>query len=287
VTVALGATEGGAASRPNSRIVFHGFQTVREIAASGGHARTLDEETGGNGAHTPRVVDVAVPDSGRRIAAVVQKFVDVGGSLALVSKVLTFRGDGSHRNVRIGPFGDESIRTVAISADSRFIAFDRNGDLYIARTGRGPMHRILQNHIQAPAFSPSGERIAFEQNNAGNQDIWVVNRNGSGLRRLTSSPADETDPVFSPDGHLIAFSSDMAGGEVRIMRADGSAVRSIVRTGADEFAHPDFSPGGGSFVFSGKRNHRFRFFTIRINGSNRRIVSRGVGGRGPQWARRP
>ena len=284
---AIGATQVGAADSPNTRIVFHGYDNIREIRANGGNARTLDRETGGGGALAPIVSDVAVPDSGRRIVAVVQKNADLGRSLVPVSKILLFRGDGTHRSVRFGPFGDEVIRTIAISADSRFIAFDRSGDLYVARTGRGPMRRILEGRIQAPAFSPNGQKIAFEQNTSGNQDIYVINRDGSGLRRLTSGEEDETDPVFSPNGRLIAFARDTAGGEVRIMRANGSADRTIVRTGAGELTHPDFSPGGGSLVFIGKRSGSFRLFTIRTNGANRRIVNREVAAKGPQWVRRP
>jgi TolB protein len=188
--------------------------------------------------------------------------------------------------VRFGPFGDEVIRTVAISADSRFIAFDRNGDLYVARTGRGPMRRIAVDRIQAPAFSPDGERIVFEQNNSGNQDIWMIKTDGSDMRRLTSSNADETDPVFSPNGRLIAFGADVDGGQVRLMRPNGSRVRTVVRSGASELTHPDFSPGGNALVFIGRREGSFRLFTVRIDGSNRRIVSRTVGAKGPQWARR-
>jgi len=281
-----GATQVGADTSPNTRIVFHGFDNIREIGANGGNARTLDRETGGGGALAPQVKDVGVPDSGRRIVAVVQKNADLGRSLVTVSKVLLFRGDGTHRTVRFGPFGDEVIRTIAISADSRFIAFDRNGDLYVARTGRGAMRRIAQTRIQAPAFSPDGERIAFEQNNSGDQNIWVINRDGSGLRQLTSSGADETDPVFSPNGRLIAFGSDVDGGQVRLMRADGSRVRTVTRSGAFELTHPDFSPGGNSLVFIGRREGSFRLFTIRTDGSNRRIVSRTVGAKGPQWVRR-
>ena len=283
--VVFGASQVGAATSSHTRLVFHGFTNVREMGINGGQVRTLDQETGGGGALSPVVSDVSAPDSGRRIVAVVQKNADVGRGLVPVSKILTFLGDGTQRRVRFGPFGDEVIRTVAISADSRFIAFDRQGDLYVARTGRGPMRRVLSGRIQAPNFSPDGRKIVFEQNTSGNQDIYVVNRDGSGLRQLTSGEADETDPVYSPDGRLIAFASDTGGGEVRIMRANGSAERTVVRTGAGELTHPDFSPGGGSLAFSGKREGRFRFFTIRIDGSNRRIVNRAVGGKGPQRVR--
>jgi tricorn protease len=42
-------------------------------------------------------------------------------------------------------------------------------------------------------------------------DLWVADRAGGQARRLTSTPAVESDPHFSPDGRQIAFSSNRSG----------------------------------------------------------------------------
>ncbi|MCC6772115.1 MAG: PD40 domain-containing protein [Gemmatimonadaceae bacterium] len=55
--------------------------------------------------------------------------------------------------------------------------------------------------------SPSATEIAFEYG----ADIWVVHRTGGTARRITSTPAVESDPHFSPDGQWVAFTSDRAG----------------------------------------------------------------------------
>ena len=52
----------------------------------------------------------------------------------------------------------------------------------------------------APAFSPDGKRIAYASNRSGNMEIWVANADGSGARKLTSSPATDTAPSWSPTG---------------------------------------------------------------------------------------
>ena len=53
-------------------------------------------------------------------------------------------------------------------------------------------------------------------------DIWVASRAGGEARRLTSTPAVESDPHFSPDGRQIAFTSDRSGTPaVYVMSVEG------------------------------------------------------------------
>ncbi|MEM1125446.1 MAG: PDZ domain-containing protein [Bacteroidota bacterium] len=42
-------------------------------------------------------------------------------------------------------------------------------------------------------------------------DLWAVGRQGGTARRLTSTPAVESNPQLSPDGRLVAFTSDRSG----------------------------------------------------------------------------
>ena len=59
-------------------------------------------------------------------------------------------------------------------------------------------------------------------------DLWIVNSDGSGLRRLTSFYEDLPMAAFAPDGKQVAV---MGLGGIYMMEADGSRLRRIDPTG--------------------------------------------------------
>lgn len=61
----------------------------------------------------------------------------------------------------------------------------------------------------APAWSPDGTRIAFHSHRQDdNWDLYVMNRDGTDIRRLTDSAMTDCTPVWSPDGRYLAFRSN-------------------------------------------------------------------------------
>ena len=79
-----------------------------------------------------------------------------------------------------------------------------------------------------PAFSPDGRQIAFNSNRDNNNDIYVVNVDGTGLRRLTNNPAIDTSPTWSPNSQQIAFTSDRTGTpQIYLIGADGTGMRRL------------------------------------------------------------
>jgi Tol biopolymer transport system component len=74
-----------------------------------------------------------------------------------------------------------------------------------------------------PGFSADGTTIAFASSRTGNGDIYVMNANGSGQTRRTTSAAIDSSPDWSGAGTKIAFASRRDSNfEIYSMNTDGS-----------------------------------------------------------------
>jgi TolB protein len=71
-------------------------------------------------------------------------------------------------------------------------------------------------------------KIAFYSTRDGREDIYVVDADGTNLRRLTDGNAGGLCPTFSPDGRQIAFLSRRDGNEeIYVMDVGGRNVRRL------------------------------------------------------------
>ena len=101
-----------------------------------------------------------------------------------------------------------------VSADGRWIVISSlrhspNPDIYIKQVTGATATRLTSDpasEIQ-PAFSPSGDKVAYASNRANNWDIWVVGVDGSNCVQLTTSPSNDIHPSWSPDGKQIVYCS--------------------------------------------------------------------------------
>jgi len=74
-----------------------------------------------------------------------------------------------------------------------------------------------------PIYSPNGLKIAFISTHDGDPEIFVMNADGTGLKKLTDNADVDAAPSWSPDGGKIVFTSDRGGSfELYRMNADGS-----------------------------------------------------------------
>ena len=112
-------------------------------------------------------------------------------------------------------------------------SFSTFQDLVISWLYKGvrdePTHGSPSNQNYLPAWSPDGSKIAFTSNRDGNPEIYVMNRDGSGLRRMTNNPAIDVTPTWSPNGNQIAWVSDRTGNpKIYVMNVDGTGQRMLI-----------------------------------------------------------
>jgi TolB protein len=97
-----------------------------------------------------------------------------------------------------------------------------------ARAPMTPARGTTEAQNFLPAWSPDGTKIAFMSNRDGNNEIYIVNRDGTGLRRITNHPGADATPTWSPSGNQIAFTSDRTGPpQVYIVNIDGTGLQRI------------------------------------------------------------
>ena len=181
--------------------------------------------------------------------------VKVGGGLYLIS---------ARRGQSRSLLGRAVVEDPDWSPRGGAIAFARrqgaaSWDLYTITPGGRGLHRITHSRAQelAPDWSPDGRRIAFQrQDPSGAWSIYVMRSNGSGVRRLVAGTSvhNVEQPAWSPDGHSIAFVAvTLRGTRIEVARIGASQGPNPITGPSLQAADPDWSPGGGRIVFSGKR----------------------------------
>ena len=183
-------------------------------------------------------------------------------------RIVTSRLDGSGQKVVFAP-GDASVWRPDWSKDGQWIACTV-GPTFAKPSARGDIWKFRPDGSEAinltgkmggnngfPHFSPDGRRIVFRSGRDGNHEIYLMNADGTGARRLTDNEATDTMPAFSPDGKQIAFTSNR-GGDYEIytldIGADGKPGKLHRITHSPGFdTHRGYSPDGKWLVFASQR----------------------------------
>jgi len=188
---------------------------------------------------------------------------------------------------RVMAFGCLLLCASSVAGDAATV---RNGDLLYVRPLGGnapPWGRLFVSapdgsaarditapgilDVQGAAWSPDGRRIAISALPDGGTapEIFLLDANGGGLRRLTNNHLSDRQPAWSPDGHSIAFASARTGlFQIYSMRADGSRQRRLTDQ-AEDCETPAWSPNGRWIVASCELGW-WKLIRLRPNGSDER-----------------
>ena len=142
----------------------------------------------------------------------------------------------------------------------------------------------------APSFSPDGRQVTFESDRGGAQQIYTMNADGSGVKRISFGQGRYATPVWSPRGDFIAFTKLHQGQfYIGVMRPDGSGERLLTESFLVE--GPTWAPNGRVLMFFRQtpaddqgRGGTSKLYSIDITGHNERELVTPTDASDPAWS---
>ena len=131
-------------------------------------------------------------ETGKRTARLIRSNVDANyEELRLLYSQCAFSPDGELLAFTAQQRGKDVLYLLDVKSRKTYKRFDLN----------------LES-VTGPSWSPDGKRIVFSGSSGGITDLYVVNADGSEIRRLTNDKFGDLQPQWSPDGRTIAFATD-------------------------------------------------------------------------------
>lgn len=175
---------------------------------------------------------------------------------------------------RWSPLGNEIALTIS--------SLHGNSELYIMNISTRKLRRLTNNSRidVSPTWSPDGKRIAFVSDRAGNTHIYVVQSDGTNIKRLTFKGKNES-PAWSPKGDKIAFARSVNGNlDIWVMNPDGTQQRRLTSDSHDD-EHPSWASNGRHIAFKSDRGGYSAIYIMRAGGTNVFEVTKGSN---PSWS---
>ena len=211
------------------------------------------------------------------------------GQQACCGEIMLIRPDGSRReqltNDQVGyagPVVSPDGQSIAVAS---YLGGSWNGIYLLDRFGKGRTKLVGHSHFDTtPAWSPDGTKLAFGSDLPGPYGdygrIFIVNRDGTGLRQLTPETTDYTNdggPSWSPDGTRLVFTRN---GELFLINADGTG---LISTGVSG-EYPAWSPDGTQIAYGSNGAGYLGLFAMDLSYRPRRLTIPVVADQIPRWS---
>jgi PKD repeat protein len=122
--------------------------------------------------------------------------------------------------------------------------------------------------VEAAVVTPPSGDIALTVDVGGNNEIFLINADGTGGTNITNNGANDRDPVWSPDGSKIAFVSNRNGAsDIFVYTLADQSLQTLTQA-AGENINPAWRGDGSQIIFSSNRDGTYDLFAMNADGSN-------------------
>lgn len=154
-------------------------------------------------------------------------------------------------------------------------------------SGQETLIRTELSGFQDAVLSPDGKRIAFSLSTSGSvddHDIWLVNEDGTALRKLTTMPWLQHEPAWSADARYVYFLSG-SGGQVHDIWRVGVSDRRTEQLTSNQLYHFDVTVAkDGRLAFSSNRSGNYDIWIRTSAGDDRPITQDAALDARPEWS---
>ena len=188
-----------------------------------------------------------------------------------------------NRTINLSPSWGVNGRTILYSSFQ-----DRAQTLYLRDLPSGKDLRFNPpgaGRFLGGKLSPDGQMVVATYESGGNSNLYLLDRSGNVLRRLTEEPGIEVSPAWSPDGKQIVYVSDRSGSpQVFVLDVQSGKSRRVTYSGSYNTS-PEWSPKGDRIVYTGRVGSKFAIFTIPVEGGDpRKLTSEAFDSEDPTWS---
>lgn len=135
--------------------------------------------------------------------------------------------------------------------------------------------------------SPDGERIAYESNEGGDREVYVISKRG--ITNVSNHHAADWNPVWGPDGKWVAFES-LRSGRRAVYRAfpDTARVFPVAETANADCWSATWSPDAAWIAYVSDQSGRPEIFvTAAENGESKQLTNESGPNLAPDWRPAP
>lgn len=197
-----------------------------------------------------------------------------------------------HKDVGVDPNQQELQKyTILFARNTTQVGPSTRRAIFLASADGSNLQDLSQSPNgwdSAPQYSPDARLIAFQSNRQGNQDLYVMNGDGTNKRNITNSSELDLEFSWSPDGMRLAFTRVQQDTYVLyVIGASGTGLLPLSST-SEDYRYPAWSPNGLEIACArfNAATRRRQIVVMNADGSNVRAISDTADNAAfPQWSK--